>query len=52
MLLTAPLCCPPLLCLADDLFLDDVPETQQGGFLSLLTGGAKPVVATAIASAV
>lgn len=37
---------------ADDLFLDDVPETQQGGFLSLLTGGAKPVVATAIASAV
>lgn len=36
----------------DDLFLDDVPETQQGGFLSLLTGGAKPVVATAIASAV
>ena len=52
LLLTAPLSCPPLLCPADDLFLDDVPEAQQGGFLSLLTGGAKPVVATAIASAV
>ena len=36
----------------DDLFLDDVPDAQQGGFLSLLTGGAKPVVATALASAV
>ncbi len=36
----------------DDLFLDDVPEAQQGGFLSLLTGGAKQQVATAIASAV
>ena len=47
----APPLSPPLPP-ADDLFLDDVPEAQQGGFLSLLTGGAKPVVATAIASAV
>ena len=37
---------------ADDLFLDDVPEGQQGGFLSLLTGGPKAQVATALASAV
>lgn len=35
----------------DDLFLDEVPEQQTGGFLSLLTGGSKPA-ATVVASAV
>jgi hypothetical protein len=37
--------------LADDLFLDEVPEQQSGGFLSLLTGGNKPAAAV-VASAV
>lgn len=35
----------------DDLFLDEVPEQQSGGFLSLLTGGSKPAAAV-VASAV
>lgn len=48
---------PPFTPLpADDLFLDEVPDAQQGGFLSLLgVGGAKSstaVAATALASAV
>ncbi|KAL4419501.1 hypothetical protein ABPG77_002287 [Micractinium sp. CCAP 211/92] len=35
----------------DDLFLDEAPEQQGGGFLSLLTGGSKPVAAV-VANAV
>lgn len=35
----------------DDLFLDEVPEQQSGGFLSLLTGGSKPMAAV-VANAV
>lgn len=36
---------------ADDLFLDEAPEQQSGGFLSLLTGGSKPMAAV-VANAV
>lgn len=35
----------------DDLFLDEVPESSGGGFLSLLTGASKPAAAV-VASAV
>ncbi|PSC70728.1 prenylated rab acceptor family [Micractinium conductrix] len=35
----------------DDLFLDEAPEQQSGGFLSLLTGGSKPMAAV-VANAV
>jgi hypothetical protein len=37
---------------ADDLFLDEVPEQQSGGFLSLLTGGSRPAAAAVVANAV
>lgn len=33
----------------DDLFLDEGPEAQSGGFLSLLTGGGQPRVPVAAA---
>lgn len=36
----------------DDLFLDEVPEQQSGGFLSLLTGGSRPAAAAVVANAV
>jgi hypothetical protein len=44
--------CLLLLLPADDLFLDEVPEQQSGGFLSLLTGGSRPAAAAVVASAV
>ena len=48
-----PAACPLAACClpADDLFLDEVPEQQSSGFLSLLTGGSRPAAAV-VANAV